>query len=102
MEILILLHALASVLAWWRGLLARQQRQDQRLLAHGQGHPSCSDTCHLESVAYRLGAPGARLAARQRRPRRTGEPLEAATGMNAAIKNVGKPQGERFPVGVVA
>ena len=25
MEILILLHALASVLAWWRGLLARQQ-----------------------------------------------------------------------------
>ncbi|EQD73434.1 transposase for IS1330, partial [mine drainage metagenome] len=31
MEILILLHALASVLAWWRGLLARQQRQDQRL-----------------------------------------------------------------------
>ncbi len=36
MEILILLHALASVLAWWRGLLARQQHQDQRLLAHGQ------------------------------------------------------------------
>ena len=36
MEILILLHALASVLAWWRGLLARQQRQDQRLLAHAQ------------------------------------------------------------------
>jgi len=30
------LHALASVLAWWRALLARQQGQDQRLLAHGQ------------------------------------------------------------------
>ena len=54
--LILLLHALASVLAWRRGLLARQQQQDQQLLAHGQAirHAATRATLSLWRIGWEL------------------------------------------------
>lgn len=54
MEILLLLHALASVAAWLRGLYARQEQEDHRLLAHGQAIKRAVPTLSLWRIGWEL------------------------------------------------
>lgn len=54
MEVLILLHALASVVAWLRGLMARQAGEDTRLLAHAQAIRRQDRTLSLWRIGWEI------------------------------------------------
>ena len=51
MEVLVLMHALASVAAWLRGQAACRDRDDLRLLAH----PQASKRGRLTLSVWRIG-----------------------------------------------
>ena len=54
MEVLILLHALASVAAWLRGVAAQRDGDDERLLAHGQAKRRGRRTLSLWRIGWEI------------------------------------------------
>lgn len=54
MEVLILLHALASVAAWLRGVVAAKDRDDERLLAHGQARRRKQPTLSIWRIGWEI------------------------------------------------
>ena len=54
MEVLVLMHALASVAAWLRGQVACQDRDDQRLLAHPQAKKRSRRTLSVWRVGWEI------------------------------------------------
>lgn len=54
MEVLILLHALASVAAWLRGQVACRDREDRRLLAHNQAINRPSPTLSVWRIGWEI------------------------------------------------
>lgn len=54
MEVLILLHALASVAAWLRAVIGRRDRDHERLLAHGQAKRRQRPTMSLWRIGWEL------------------------------------------------
>jgi hypothetical protein len=54
MEVLLLLHALASVAAWLRAVIGRRDRDHERLLAHGQAKRRQRPTLSLWRIGWEL------------------------------------------------
>ena len=54
MEVLVMMHALASVAAWLRGQLACQQQEDQRLLAHPQAKKRSWRTLSVWRIGWEI------------------------------------------------
>ena len=54
LEGLILLHALASLVAWLRGAMAQRTREHERLLAHRQAARSARSTLSLWRIGWEL------------------------------------------------
>ena len=54
MEVLVMMHALASVAAWLRGQLACQQQDDQRLLAHPQAKKRSRPTLSVWRIGWEI------------------------------------------------
>ena len=54
MEVLVMMHALASVAAWLRGQAACRDRDDQRLLAHPQARRRNRPTLSVWRIGWEV------------------------------------------------